>query len=350
MAKDLIIRSSTEEFITFKLQEKDKGIQVRYENETLWMTQKAMAELFDVEQPAIAKHLINIYNENELDKSSTYSKMELVQKEGTRNVKRNIEFYNLDAIISVGYRVNSLRATEFRRWATNVLKTFTIQGYVLDKERMKNGSFIDKDYFEKLLEEIREIRLSERRFYQKITDIYATSMDYDKKSPTTINFFKKVQNKMHYAVSHQTAAEIIYSRANSEKEHMGLTSWKNSPNGKILETDVVIAKNYLSKEEMESLELIVSAFLDLAENRAKRHIPMTMEDWSKRIDKFLLADDLDILKDAGKISHEIACDKALTEFEKYRVKQDKLYKSDFDLLLEETEDYVGDEINENNVV
>ncbi len=350
MAKDLIIRSSTEEFITFKLQEKDKGIQVRYENETLWMTQKAMAELFDVEQPAIAKHLINIYNENELDKSSTYSKMELVQKEGTRNVKRNIEFYNLDAIISVGYRVNSLRATEFRRWATNVLKTFTIQGYVLDKERMKNGSFIDKDYFEKLLEEIREIRLSERRFYQKITDIYATSMDYDKKSPTTINFFKKVQNKMHYAVSHQTAAEIIYSRANSEKEHMGLTSWKNSPNGKILETDVVIAKNYLSKEELESLELIVSAFLDLAENRAKRHIPMTMEDWSKRIDKFLLADDLDILKDAGKISHEIACDKALTEFEKYRVKQDKLYKSDFDLLLEETEDYVGDEINENNVV
>lgn len=350
MAKDLIIRSSTEEFITFKLQEKDKGIQVRYENETLWMTQKAMAELFDVEQPAIAKHLINIYNENELDKSSTYSKMELVQKEGTRTVKRNIEFYNLDAIISVGYRVNSLRATEFRRWATNVLKTFTIQGYVLDKERMKNGSFIDKDYFEKLLEEIREIRLSERRFYQKITDIYATSMDYDKKSPTTINFFKKVQNKMHYAVSHQTAAEIIYSRANSEKEHMGLTSWKNSPNGKILETDVVIAKNYLSKEELESLELIVSAFLDLAENRAKRHIPMTMEDWSKRIDKFLLADDLDILKDAGKISHEIACDKALTEFEKYRVKQDKLYKSDFDLLLEETEDYVGDEINENNVV
>ena len=350
MAKDLIIRSSTEEFITFKLQEKDKGIQVRYENETLWMTQKAMAELFDVEQPAIAKHLINIYNENELDKSSTYSKMELVQKEGTRNVKRNIEFYNLDAIISVGYRVNSLRATEFRRWATNVLKTFTIQGYVLDKERMKNGSFIDKDYFEKLLEEIREIRLSERRFYQKITDIYATSVDYDKKSPTTIKFFKKIQNKMHYAVSHQTAAEIIYNRADSEKEHMGLTSWKNSPNGKILETDVVIVKNYLSKEELESLELIVSAFLDLAENRAKRHIPMTMEDWSKRIDKFLLADDLDILKDAGKISHEIACDKALTEFEKYIVKQDKLYKSDFDLLLEETEDYVGDEINENNVV
>ena len=335
MAKDLIIRSSTEEFITFKLQEKDKGIQVRYENETLWMTQKAMAELFDVEQPAIAKHLINIYNEKELNKDSTYSKMELVQKEGNRSVKRNVEFYNLDAIISVGYRVNSLRATQFRRWATNILKTFTIQGYVLDKERMKNGSFIDKDYFEKLLEEIREIRLSERRFYQKVTDIYATSMDYDKKSPTTIKFFKKVQNKMHYAVSKQTTAEIIYNRANSEKEHMGLTSWKNSPKGKILETDVVIAKNYLSKEELESLELIVSAFLDLAENRAKRHIPMTMEDWSARIDKFLLGDDLDILKDAGKISHEIACDKALTEFEKYRIKQDKLYESDFDNFLDD---------------
>ena len=200
---------------------------------------------------------------------------------------------------------------------------------------MANGAFFDEDYYDSLLAEIREIRLSERRFYQKITDIYATSVDYDSKSPTTIKFFKKVQNKMHYAVSHQTAAEIIYNRADSKKEHMGLTNWKNSPNGKILETDVVIAKNYLSKRELEQLELIVSAFLDLAEARAKRHIPMTMEDWSTRIDKFLLSDDRDILKDAGKISHEIACDKALTEFEKYRVKQDKLYKSDFDLLLEE---------------
>ena len=336
MAKDLMIRSSAEEFITFKVQEKDKGIQVRYENETLWMTQKAMAELFDVEQPAIAKHLINIYADGELDKSSTYSKMELVQLEGNRKVKRSIEFYNLDAIISVGYRVNSIRATQFRRWATNILKTFTIQGYVLDKERMKNGSFIDKDYFEKLLEEIREIRLSERRFYQKVTDIYATSIDYDPKSPISIDFFKKVQNKMHYAVSHQTAAEIIYDRVNANKEHMGLTSWKNSPNGKIMESDVIIAKNYLSEEEIKDLEGIVSAFLEIAENRARRHIPMTMEDWATRIDKFLLADDRDILKDAGKISHEIACDKALTEFEKYRVKQDKLYKSDFDLLVEES--------------
>ena len=297
MAKDLMIKSSSAEFITFKLQEKDKGIQVRYENGTLWMTQKAMAELFDVEQPAIAKHLTNIYNEKELEKNSTYSKMELVQKEGNRSVKRNVEFYNLDAIISIGYRVNSIRATQFRRWATNILKTFTIQGYVLDKERMKNGSFIDEDYFEKLLEEIREIRLSERRFYQKVTDIYATSIDYDPKSPISINFFKKVQNKMHYAVSKQNAAEIIYDRANSEKEHMGLTSWRNYPNGKIMESDVIVAKNYLSKEEIQDLERIVSAFLDLAEARAKRNIPMTMEDWATRIDKFLLADDRDILKD-----------------------------------------------------
>ena len=298
MAKDLIIRSSSAEFLIFERQTHDKGIQVRYENETLWMTQKAMAELFNVEQPAIAKHLINIYNEKELDKDSTYSKMELVQKEGNRRVKRQAEFYNLDAIISVGYRVNSLRATQFRRWATNILKIFTIQGYVLDKERMKNGSFIDKDYFEKLLEEIREIRLSERRFYQKITDIYATSIDYDSKSPISIEFFKKVQNKMHYTVSHQTAAEIIYNRVDSEKENMGLTSWKKSPNGKIMKSDVVIAKNYLSKDELEDLEGIVSAFLEIAENRARRHIPMTMEDWSTRIDKFLLSDDRDILNNA----------------------------------------------------
>ena len=292
--------------------------------------------LYNVEINTINYHIKKIYNEKELDKDSTYSKMELVQKEGNRSVKRNIEFYNLDAIISVGYRVNSLRATQFRRWATNILKTFTIQGYVLDKERMKNGSFIDKDYFEKLLEEIREIRISERRFYQKVTDIYATSIDYDPKSPISIDFFKKVQNKMHFAVSHQTAAEIIYNRANSEKKHMGLTSWKKSPNGKIMESDVIIDKNYLNKEELSDLEGIVSAFLEIAENRARRHIPMTMEDWSSRIDKFLLADDRDILKDARKISHEIAYDKALTEFEKYRIKQDKLYKSDFDLLIEET--------------
>ena len=337
MSKDLIIRSSSAEFLIFERQTHDKGIQVRFEDGDLWVTQKAIGELFDIDRTVVTKHIKNIYSELELDESSTSANFALVQKEGNREITRNVLYYNLDVVISVGYRTNSDRAIQFRRWATYILKEFSKKGYIIDKKRMANGAFFDEDYYDSLIAEIREIRLSERRFYQKVTDIYATSVDYDKKSPTTIKFFKKVQNKMHFAVSHQTAAEIIYNRANSEKEYMGMTSWKNSPNGKILETDVVIAKNYLSKQELESLELIVSAFLDLAENRAKRHIPMTMEDWSTRIDKFLLADDLDILKDAGKISHGIARDKALTEFEKYRVKQDKLYKSDFDLLLEETE-------------
>lgn len=330
---NLEVISSTEEFLVFKTQEKEKGISVRYENENLWMTQKAMAELFDVQRPAITKHLANIFNEKELDKETVCSKMEHTAEDGK---KYNTDYYSLDAIISVGYRVNSRRATQFRRWATQVLKKYTIEGYALDKKRMENGTFLDKDYFEKLLEEIREIRLSERRFYQKITDIYATSIDYDVKAPTTIEFFKKVQNKMHYAITHQTAAEIIYNRADHTKENMNLTSWKNSPNGKIMESDVVIAKNYLTKEEIKDLERIVNAFLELAERRAERHIPMTMEDWSTRIDKYLLADDLDVLKDAGKISHEIAVDKALSEFEKYRLIQDRLYTSDFDKFILET--------------
>ena len=336
MAKDLIVRSSSAEFLIFERQSHDKGVQVRYENGDLWLTQKAMSELYNCTTDNISLHLRNIYKDFELDKSSTTEKFSVVQQEGNREVTRKICYYNLDAVISVGYRVNSDRAIQFRRWATYILKEFSKKGYIIDKKRMKNGAFFDEDYYESLLAEIREIRLSERRFYQKITDIYATSIDYDRKSPITIKFFKKVQNKMHYAVSHQTAAEIIYNRADSKKNYMGLTTWRNAPQGKILESDVIIAKNYLTKEELESLELIVSAFLDLAENRARRHIPMTMEDWANRIDKFLLADDLDVLKNAGKISHEIARDKALTEFEKYRVKQDKLYKSDFDLLLEES--------------
>ena len=335
MAKDLIIRSSSAEFLIFERQTHDKGIQVRFENGDLWLTQKSMSELYNCSSDNIGLHLKNIYNDLELDRDLTTEEFSVVQKEGTREVTRKLKYYNLDAVISVGYRVNSDKAIQFRRWATSILKEFSKKGYIIDKKRMANGTFFDEDYYDSLLAEIREIRLSERRFYQKITDIYATSIDYDKRSPTTIKFFRKVQNKMHYAVSHQTAAEIIYNRADAEKEHMGLTSWRNSPDGKILETDVVIAKNYLNKEELESLERIISAFLDLAEERAKRNIPMTMEDWATRIDKFLLADDRDILKDAGKISHEIACDKALTEFEKYRVRQDKLYKSDFDLLLEE---------------
>ena len=336
MTNNLIIRSSSAEFLIFERQTHDRGIQVRFENGDLWLTQKAIGELFNTTRNNITMHINDIYNTFEMDENSTSKKFLLVQNEGNREVKRNVQYYNLDMVISIGYRVNSDKAIQFRRWATNILKEFSKKGYIIDKRRMENGSFFDEDYYDSLLAEIREIRLSERRFYQKITDIYATSVDYDSKAPTTIKFFKKVQNKIHYSISHQTAAEIIYNRADSEKNNMGLTSWMNSPNGKILETDVVIAKNYLSKEELEQLELIVSAFLDLAESRAKRNIPMTMEDWATRIDKFLLADDRDILKDAGKISHEIACDKALTEFEKYRVKQDRLYKSDFDLLLEES--------------
>ena len=337
MSKDLIIRSSSAEFLIFERQTHDKGVQVRFEDGDLWLTQKAIGELFDIDRTVVTKHIRNIYSEFELDENSTCANFALVQKEGNRNINRNVLYYNLDVVISVGYRTNSDRAIQFRRWATYILKEFSKKGYIIDKKRMANGAFFDEDYYDSLLAEIREIRLSERRFYQKITDIYATSIDYDRKSPTTIKFFKKVQNTMHYAISGHTAAEIIYNRADAEKYNMGLTTWKNSPNGKILETDVVIAKNYLSKQELEQLELIVSAFLDLAEARAKRNIPMTMEDWSNRIDKFLLSDDRDILKDAGQISHEIACDKALTEFEKYRIKQDRLYKSDFDLLLEETE-------------
>lgn len=338
MSKDLIIRSSNAEFLIFERQTHSNGIEVRFEDGDLWLTQKSMGELFNTTRNNITMHLQEIYKSFELEENSTSKDFLLVQKEGSREVKRNTKYYNLDVVISVGYRVNSDRAIQFRRWATNIIKEFSKKGYIIDKKRMENGTFFDEDYYDDLLAEIREIRLSERRFYQKITDIYSTSIDYDRKSPTTIKFFKKVQNKMHYAVSKKTVAEIIYDRSDSQKDYMGLTSWKNSPNGKIVETDVTIAKNYLSKEELEQLELIVFAFLDLAEARAKRNLPMTMEDWSTRIDKYLLSDDRDILKDAGKISHEIACDKALTEFEKYRIKQDKLYKSDFDLLLEENKD------------
>ncbi len=330
----LQIRSSAAEFLIFESQKREKGVEVRFEDGDLWLTQKSIADLFDTSKQDISYHLGKVFSELELDENSVVKKYLTTADDGKNY---NTNYYNIDAVISVGYRVNSDRAIQFRRWATNVLKEFAKKGYIIDKKRMENGTFFDEDYFESLLAEIREIRLSERRFYQKITDIYATSIDYDRKSPTTIKFFKKVQNKMHFAVSKMTAPEIIYNRSDVEKEHMGLTSWKNSPNGKILETDVVIAKNYLSKQELEQLELIVTAFLNLAEARAKQNIPMTMEDWAMRIDKYLLSDDRDVLKDAGKISHEIACDKALSEYEKYRVKQDKLYKSDFDKLLEESD-------------
>lgn len=337
MNKELSIRSSAAEFLIFETQAKEDSIEVRYEDNTLWLTQKMMAQLFSVESNTITYHLQDLFRSKEITEDSTTRKFRVVQTEGNRQVTREILHYNLEAIISVGYRVNSIKATQFRRWATRILQQYAIKGYVLDKRRMENGSFLGEDYFEELLEEIREIRLSERRFYQKITDIYSTAMDYDKDSPITKEFFSKVQNKLHFAVSHQTAAEIVYDRADHSKQNMGLTTWKNAPNGKIIKSDVSVAKNYLSKEEIDDLEHIVSAFLDIAENRAKRKIPMTMEDWASRIDKFLLADDRDILENAGKISAEIAKEKAESEFEMYRVIQDRTFKSDFDLFSEEIE-------------
>ena len=330
MSKKFEIRNSTAEFLIFQIEGKEDGVQVVYHNESVWCTQKAMAQLFDVGVPAISKHLNNIFAEGELRPASTVSKMEIVQVEGDREIKRQLDFYNLDAIISVGYRVNSTRATQFRQWCTFILRQFAIRGYVIDKKRMENGSFIGEDYFEHLLAEIREIRLSERRFYQKLTDIYATSIDYNRDAPTTRLFFKKVQNKMHYAVHGHTAAELIIDRANAEKEHMGLTTWENAPDGKIVKPDVSIAKNYLKESELEDMGRIVNSFLDLAEDMAKRHIPMTMEDWAKRIDRFLDLTDRPVLTDAGHVSAEQAKEYAETEFEKYRVIQDKLFQSDFD--------------------
>ena len=331
-SKKLQIRNSTAEFLIFQIENKEEGIEVLYQDETLWLTQKTMSILFDVDIRTINEHLKNIYSQGEVDKNTTIRKNRIVQKEGNRNISREVFIYSLDAIISVGYRVNSVRATQFRQWCTFILRQFAIRGYVIDKKRMENGSFINEDYFEHLLAEIREIRLSERRFYQKLTDIYATSIDYNLNAPTTRLFFKKVQNKMHYAVHGHTAAELIVERADAEKEHMGLTTWEKAPNGKIVKTDVSIAKNYLKEEELESMGRLVNAFLDLAEDRAKRNIPMTMEDWAKRIDKFLDSDDRPILNDSGKMSAEQAKDYAETEFEKYRIFQDRVFQSDFDKL------------------
>lgn len=334
--KDLIIRNSTAEFLIFEKQAHADSIEVRYEDETLWLTQKMMSSLFDVTVPTINEHLKNIYESGELDQDSTIRKFRIVQTEGTRQVSREVDHYNLDAVISVGYRVNSIRATQFRRWATQVLKQYAITGYVIDRKRMENGAFLGEDYFERLLEEIREIRLSERRFYQKVTDIYATSVDYDKNAPITKLFFATVQNKMHYAITGNTAPELIMGRADSNKEHMGLTSWERSPDGKILKSDVSVAKNYLTKDELDSLGRIVNSFLDAAEDFAKRKIPMTMEDWAKRLDMFLEFTGRDILTDAGTVSKIAAKAYAESEFEKYRVTQDKLYQSDFDKLVEKT--------------
>ena len=330
MAKKHEIRNSTAEFLIFQAENKEQGIEVMYADETIWCTQDAIATLFDKGRSTIAEHLQNAFNTGELLKDSVCRKFRRTAADGK---EYNTQYYNLDAVISVGYRVNSLRATQFRQWATSVLRQYAIRGYVLDKKRMENGTFLGEDYFEHLLAEIREIRLSERRFYQKLTDIYATSMDYNKDAPTTRLFFKRIQNKMHYAVHGRTAAELIVERADADKEHMGLTTWENAPDGKIVKTDVAIAKNYLKQMELEDMGRIVTAVLEFAESRAKRHIPMTMEDWAKRIDAYLSSDERPLLDDAGSVSHEEAVLHAETEFERYRIVQDRLFQSDFDKYL-----------------
>ena len=338
---EISIRSSAAEYLTYvaSVGDQQDSIEMRYEDENIWLTQKMMATLYDVSVAAINQHIKKIYEDSELEPESTIKKFLIVQMEGSRQVSREVAHYNLQMIIAVGFKVNNERAVQFRKWANVIVKNYTIKGWVLDDERLKNGgSVLTKEYFDRLLEQIREIRLSERRFYQKITDIYATSLDYDRTAQTTKLFFAKVQNKMHFAVHGHTAAELIYERADAEKPHMGLTTWASAPEGKIVKSDVSIAKNYLTEKEMRSLERIVSAYLDLAEDRAERHIPMTMEDWSKRLDLFLMADDRKVLQDAGKITAEIAKAKAETEFEKYRVIQDRLYMSGFDRYLLELED------------
>ena len=321
------IRNSTAEFLTFAYQTGGDGVEVRVQDGTIWLSQKSMGLLFETSSDNISLHLKNIFNEGELNVDSVTEDFSATATDGKNYTVRH---YNLDTIIAVGYRVNSKRATAFRQWATGVLRDYTLRGYVLDRKRMENGAFLDEDYFERLLEEIREIRLSERRFYQKIADIFSTAIDYDKDAPTTQTFFAKVQNKMHYAVHGLTAAELIVERADHTKERMGLKTWEKAPGGKILKNDVVVAKNYLTEEELADLGRIVNAYLDLAESRAKRRVTMTMEAWAKRLDIFLAADEREVLQDAGRITAEIARDHAEGEFEKYRLIQDQLFQSDFD--------------------
>ena len=327
--KTLQIRNSTVEFLIFTKQNKEKTIEVIVDEESVWLSQKLMSELFGTTRNNITMHLTNIL-ENELNKNSVCKEFLHTASDGK---KYKTKYYNLDAIIAVGFKINSQRAIEFRLWAINILKQYSIKGYVLDKERLKKGTLLNENYFEDLLHEIREIRVSERNFYQKITDIYSTSLDYNVDSIITKEFFKTVQNKMHYAVHGNTAAEIIINRANHEKKYMGLTNWKNFPSGKIIASDVTIAKNYLTEDELKSLERIVTMYLDYAEDQAERHIPMTMEDWKGKLDVFLQFNEREILNNPGKVSHKIAETFALSEFKKYRIIQDKIFKSDFDKFM-----------------
>lgn len=328
------IRNSTVDFLVFTRDADEDGIEVRVQDNDVWLTQKAIGELFNVDRSVITKHLKNIFAEGELSEISTCANFAQVADNGKTY---QYKFYNLSAIMAVGYRVNSEKATVFRQWATKVLDTFAKRGYVLDKNRLENGQIFGEDYFEHLLAEIQEIRASERRFYQKITDIYSTAVDYDKNSKITQDFFAAVQNKMHFAVHGKTAAEMIVDRADHNKEHMGLTSWKKAPDGKIVKTDVSIAKNYLKKDDISELNEIVSMYLDYAARQARRHIPMTMADWAEKLDAFLKFNDADILQDKGKVTAAIAKAFAESEFEKYRVIQDRLYQSDFDKMIEALE-------------
>ena len=326
------IRNSTVDFLVFTKDAGEDGIEVRMQNHDVWLTQKAIAQLFDVDRSVVTKHLKNIFESEELSEESTCANFAQVAGNGKTY---QYKFYSLSAIIAVGYRTNSVRATQFRQWATRVLDTFTKQGYVLDKERLINGQIFDEDYFEHLISEIQEIRASERRFYQKITDIYATAVDYSIDSQITKDFFATVQNKMHYAVHGNTAAEVIVERADHNKKHMGLTTWRNAPKGKIVKADVSVAKNYLSVAEMQELNEIVTMYLDYATRQARRHIPMTMKDWASKLDAFLQFNDAEVLQDKGKVTAAIAKAFAESEFEQYRIIQDRLYQSDFDRLLED---------------
>lgn len=334
--KEITIRSSAAEYLTYvaAVGDSEDSIEMRYEDENIWLTQKMMATLYGVDVRTINDHIKKIYMDDELQESSTIRNYRIVQTEGTRQVSREVKHYNLQMIIAVGFKVNNEHAVQFRKWANSIVKDYTIQGWVMDDERLKNGgSVLTEKYFEKQLEKIREIRMSERKFYQKITDIYVTALDYDPSAAATKRFFAAVQNKMHFSIHGQTAAELIYHRADAGKEHMGLTTWDGSPESKIHRYDVVVAKNYLTEEELQQLERIVSAYLDMAELQAMRHIPMTMEDWEKRLNGFLALMDREILQDAGKVSAELAKAHAESEFEKYRIVQDKLYESDFDRFL-----------------
>ena len=337
---EITIRSSAAEYLTYvaSVGDQQDSIEMRYEDENIWLTQKMMATLYDVDVRTINEHIKKIYSDSELEEDSTVRNFRIVQTEGSRQVTRDTKHYNLQMIIAVGFKVNSERAVQFRKWVNQIAKDYTIKGWVMDDERLKRGTYLTEKYFDEQLERIREIRASERKFYQKITDLYATAIDYDKNSATTRRFYATVQNKMHYAVHGHTAAELIVERADHTKAHMGLTTWADAPDGKIKKSDVTVAKNYLSQDEMKQLNRMVTAYLDFAENMTLRHIPFTMQDWEKRLNSFIEMFDYGILQDAGKVSAEIAKLHAETEFEKYRVIQDRLFMSDFDRYMLELEE------------